>query len=419
MGNLGMEFDQQQLKSLYNLAIVLSSLPDVDSVMTMALEHCLSLTHSQFGFIGLVDDGGAVMDVVSTVGFHPGAAFHAKYHIIPLRPNIFSYVIVENEPIRSADTRIDSRRAGQPDGHPPVETFLGVPLRVNGKPIGMLGVANRPQPYTEAHEQLLMTYAAPIAICICNSQLVTQLEQTVAQRTYQLNEARQQLRHLLSETVNVEEKERKRIAQGLHDGINQLLVGGSLQIESARRRLAHGHLDTADQALLSVQTIISQVANEVRHIIYDLRPPTLDEFGLAAALDRQAAQFKRYTKIDCHVYTQGDLIRLPARREISIYRLVQEALQNAHIHANPTYVQIDLIFGDDTVAVSVYDDGDGFDLNAIQQERHGHFGLMGMQERADALDGVLSIDSNKGSGTRVMLVIPVGVYDGENQSVSG
>ncbi|MCB0028456.1 MAG: GAF domain-containing protein, partial [Anaerolineales bacterium] len=83
--------------------------------------------------------------------------------------------VIENRPVRSDDAMVDPLRVGQPAGHPPVRTFLGVPLRLRNKPIGMIGVANRPEPYSDAEEQLLMTYAAQVAIVIRNVQLFAEL----------------------------------------------------------------------------------------------------------------------------------------------------------------------------------------------------------------------------------------------------
>ncbi|MCB0165086.1 MAG: GAF domain-containing protein, partial [Anaerolineae bacterium] len=229
----------ERLQALYHLAVELSSLRSLDSVLNTALKQCLDLTGSQFGFIGLNTPNGKAMDVAAIEGFHPSAQFYERFHLIPLRPNIFARAVLENRPVRSEDAMSDHRKLGQPVGHPPVRTFLGVPLRLQDKPIGMIGVANRPQPYDNDHEQLLMTYAAQVAIVIHNVQLYEELttakanlEQKVVTRTLQLQKAKENLadkaallQRLLNETVDVQERERQRIAQDMHDSSSQLLVG--------------------------------------------------------------------------------------------------------------------------------------------------------------------------------------------------
>ena len=240
-----------QLRALYHLAVELSAQRSLQSVLETALQHCLALTESQFGFVGLTTANGKALDVVAVQGFHPGQDFYYHNHLIPLRPNIFARVVLDNRPIRSHDATADPLRVGQPQGHPPVGAFLGVPLRQENEPVGMIGVANRPGPYADEHEQLLMTYAAQVAIVIRNRQLLEALratnealEQQVAQRTRELQAARddlarkaEKLQQLLSGTVDVQEQERQRIAQDMHDSINQLIVGAMLELKSARRRI--------------------------------------------------------------------------------------------------------------------------------------------------------------------------------------
>jgi signal transduction histidine kinase len=389
--------------------------------LNTALQHCLDLTGSQFGFIGLNAAGGKAMDVVAIQGFHPSEAFFRHNHLIPLRPNVFARAVLENRPVRSADARTDPVRVGQPGGHPPVITFLGVPLRVRDTPMGMIGLANRPAPYDDEHEQLLMTYAAQVAIVIRNAQLYEQLttanealERKVADRTQELEEAKQalaqkasQLQQLLIETVNVQERERQRIAQDMHDGTNQLLIGAMLELKSARERLTTGHLTRAEESLQTVKDILRRVEAEIKRIVYDLRPPTLDALGLAPAIRRYAERFEQYAGLPCSVQVLGQPARLPASVEISVYRLMQEALQNVSAHAQAQRAEVIITFAPQILKLAILDDGHGFDLTAAQQNQRGNFGLLSMAERAESLGGELSIQTHPGEGTLVELVVPV------------
>jgi GAF domain-containing protein len=188
--------DEERLCALYHLSVELSALQPLDSVLDIALQHCLQLTGSEFGFIGLVSQTGKALDVAAVQGFHADDSFYERFHLIPLRPNIFARAVLENCPVRTANAFTDAYRVGQPHGHPPVKTFLGVPLRERDKPIGMIGVANRAEAYEDSDEHLLMTYAAQIAIVIDNAQLYEQLkaarddlEEKVRARTQELEAA--------------------------------------------------------------------------------------------------------------------------------------------------------------------------------------------------------------------------------------
>jgi signal transduction histidine kinase len=411
----------ERLQALYHLAVELSALHSLESVLDTALQHCLDLTGSQFGFIGLTAESSRALDVVAIQGFHPSASFYHHNHLIPLRPNIFARAILENRPVRSDDAGNDPRRVGQPEGHPPVGTFLGVPLRIHDAPIGMIGLANRLSPYDLDHEQLLLTYAAQVAIVIRNAQLYEQLtaanevlERTVTSRTQQLEEAKEalaqkavQLQQLLTETVDVQERERQRIAQDMHDGTNQLLIGAMLELKSAHKRLKSHDLAQAGTSLETVRHILHRVEAEIKRIIHDLRPPTLDALGLAPALTRYAERFKQYTTIPCVVQVLGQPSRLAANIEISVYRLMQEALQNITAHAQAQQATIIIVFSPRTLKLTVLDDGCGFDPTLVQQNNQSNFGLRSMRERAESMGGRLTIQSRKGEGTQVEVVVPI------------
>ncbi|MGQ0602950.1 MAG: GAF domain-containing sensor histidine kinase, partial [Anaerolineales bacterium] len=413
--------NRERLEALYALAVEISALRDLPAVLDTALSHCLELTESRFGFIGLNTTEGKLMDVVAIRGFHPSAEFYFEKHVIPLRPNVFARTVLENRPVRSEDAMEDPRRVGQPRGHPPVHTFLGVPLRMGAEPFGMIGVANRPSPYADDHEHLLVTYATQVAIAIRNAQLNEQLtaakselEDKVSERTRQLNEATEalaqkaeQLQRLLIETVTVQERERQRIALDLHDGLNQLLVGALLELQSGRERLRKSDLAAANDALQQVGDILHHVEREMREIIHDLRPPVLDALGLMPTLHRYADRFKTQSGLPCEVQAEGEPYRLAPDVEISLFRIMQEALQNVSAHAAARRVVVQVAFEPQILVLTVRDDGRGFDLAAVQSNgvsgNGSHFGLLGMRERAESLGGKLVLNTGPGRGTEVQV----------------
>lgn len=420
MQKLSIKDSNNWLQALYQMSTELTALQPLNSVLDMALEHCLVLTDSQFGFIGLTTDKGNAMDVVAVQGFHPDGAFYDNHHLIPLRPNIFARVVLENHPIRSDDVNTDPHRVGQPTGHPPVITFLGVPLRHRDKPIGMVGVANRPEAYSQEDEHLLMTYAAQIAIVISNAKLYDELttakatlKHKVEERTHELQIAQsalmqkaQKLQDLYTETITIQEHERQRIARDMHDGINQLLIGAMLELKSARARLSTQDVDIADSLLDNVQQVLRDVEAEIQRVIYDLRPPTLDELGFVPAIKSYIQDYRQYTNISCYLTIEGQVVRLPEKSEVSIYRMLQEALQNVYNHAQAGQVDIVIHFQPDELHLMIEDDGIGFDLDAVDAS-HRHFGLITMQERANGLNGTLTIHTAPDNGTRISLCVPI------------
>lgn len=413
---------RHQLRALYDLAVELSGLRDVASVLDGALRHCLALTGSQFGFIGLVNPDRTALEIAAIHGFHPSQEFFSRHRMIPLRPSVFATAVLDDRPVRSIDARLEPDRVGQPDGHPEVMTFLGVPLRLSGAPIGMIGVANRPSPYEQGHEDLITTYAGQIAIVIRNAQLNEELEQAnqhleqvVAERTAELHAAKDQLAEkaadleaVLSDTVAAQESERQRIARDLHDGVNQLLIGAMLELESSQQRLAVGNPDAARQAVASAQSIIKQVEGEIRRVVHDLHPPALDELGLPAALRRLGDEFGRLHGIHCTV-TAGGVpgVEVPNRAAIDLYRLAQEALHNVSEHADATRVDVELRVEEHRVVLSVRDDGRGFEPAEVTPTANGHLGLTSMRQRAEGLGGALVIAASRGEGTTVTASVPV------------
>jgi signal transduction histidine kinase len=416
----------ERLQALYQLALEIAELHDLQKVFDTSLKHCLELTDSQFGFIGLNTADSSALDVVAIQGFEATPYFYEHFHVIPLRPSVFSNAVLENRPTRSDDATVDPRRIGQPRGHPPVRAFLGVPLRSLGVPIGMIGVANRPGVYGDEHEHLLMTYASQVAIAIRNAKLYEELsaakqdlERQVAVRTDELRQTQKelakhanQLRLLLAETVTAQERERARIAHNMHDGANQLIFGALLEVKAAQQRLVQGNNTLVGSALRRVGAVLKEVDGEIKRVIFHLRPPTLDALGLPAALSRYAERYQVFANLPCAIQVIGEPRRLDPETEIGIYRVAQEALQNASVHAHASTTTITLTYTPEAFQLSVCDDGVGFEPEEVIGLREGGLGVLGMHERAQHLGGALTVSSKPGRGTRVMLDLPIASTSG-------
>ena len=166
-----MEF-YRHLESLHAIWVEVSRLHELPQVLDRALEYCLKVTGSEFGFVGLLNASKQMMDVAAIKGFEPAdPSFYERFRLIPVRPPLFREVAREGRICISNDVINDPRRVGQPSGHPPVRTYLGVPLRMGGEIIGMVGVANRKEGYSHDEGRLLSTFANQAAVAIDNARL--------------------------------------------------------------------------------------------------------------------------------------------------------------------------------------------------------------------------------------------------------
>src|ERR1700692_1545597 len=214
---------RQQLESLYSISLEISRLHEMPPVLDRALGYCLELTQSAFGFIGL-PSSDQQMDVAAIKGFEPSDPnFYDNFRLIPVRPSVFGVVITNQHSKLSNDVLHDPDRVGQPRGHPPVRTFMGVPLQVGERVIGMVGVANKLSGYTADEERLLTTFANQVACAIEDARLYEDQRRMIDEL--------EQLHRDLSqaERDQVLRQERERIAAELHDRIEQAIFTLGLQ----------------------------------------------------------------------------------------------------------------------------------------------------------------------------------------------
>ena len=172
---------RDQLESLYGISVQIASLRDLSEVYDLALTFCLALTQSEMGFVDLLNEDHIDMDIVAVKGFAPSdPKFYERFRRMPVRPSIFGVVVTEGRPNISNDVEHDPARVGQPPGHPPVRTFLGVPLRLGREVIGMIGVANKQKGYGPEDQRLLSTFANQVAVAIDNAGLYQHQQQMIA-----------------------------------------------------------------------------------------------------------------------------------------------------------------------------------------------------------------------------------------------
>jgi signal transduction histidine kinase len=200
--------------------------------------------------------------------------------------------------------------------------------------------------------------------------------------------------------------ERTRIAREIHDNLAQEMSGISVQLEVVSRTMppaaeaARTHLDRARQQ-------VRHGIAEARRYVWDLRSPALEKADLPTALSETARRLTNETAIEPQVEVNGTFRPLARLVEDNLLRIGQEAINNAVKHAHAQRIFVSLRFGARRVQLSIRDDGLGFDYQATGNGRGGHFGLVGMRERAEQIGGSLSIHSSEGSGTEVVADVPI------------
>lgn len=203
--------------------------------------------------------------------------------------------------------------------------------------------------------------------------------------------------------IQAQEEERRRISREIHDGPAQMLANILLRSELIEKAANKGDIEHAIEELKNIREMVRSTLYEVRHIIYDLRPMALDDLGLVPTIKRYIATTSEYHQIEIDFKPIGKITRLSQEYEIAFFRLLQESIQNAIKHAEASQIKVRLEIGEKTVTMVVQDDGKGFDPTLKYENS---FGLVGMRERVDMLNGEITIDSKIGKGTRIYIQVP-------------
>lgn len=200
--------------------------------------------------------------------------------------------------------------------------------------------------------------------------------------------------------------ERTRIAREIHDNLAQEMSGISVQLEVVARKMPAG-AEAATTHLDNARRQVRHGIAEARRYVWDLRSPALENNDLRTALSETARRLTSETTVQARVEVNGTFRPLPPLVEANLLRIGQEAMNNAVKHADAQQIFVNLIFDARRVQLSVRDDGRGFNNRWATNGKAGHFGLIGMRERAEQLGGTFSIHSTAGGGTEVVADVPV------------
>ncbi|MFI6454838.1 sensor histidine kinase [Streptosporangium amethystogenes] len=256
----------------------------------------------------------------------------------------------------------------------------GVPLVWHGEPVGLLLLGSPgPRRFAAAHNDRLIAVATPYVADVVHAVRMTA-----------------DLQHSRERILSAREEERRRLRRDLHDGLGHALTDMAMAINMARISLRTAP-DSADRLLTELRDGMDTVSEEIRELVYGLRPPTLDDLGLAGAVRALAQEGTPRVAVE----TEGNLSDLPAAAEVAAYRIAQEGLTNVRKHARASSATISLRRGESLV-VRVQDDGHG-----LPSGPRSGVGLLSMRERAAELGGTCVIGAAPGGGTVVEAVLPI------------
>ncbi|HVF09332.1 MAG TPA: PAS domain S-box protein [Abditibacteriaceae bacterium] len=353
------------------------------------------LASARYAALGVARLDGQGLSEFITVGLTPEQ--EAAIGPLPRGHGILGLLLQRSEPLRLDVLADNPHSAGFPPNHPPMDSFLGVPIRRGDSVIGSLYLTNKQGggAFTEADEVAVQALGAHAAVAIYNLQMLSRQHA------------------LLRGLMMAQEEERRAVAYDLHDGLTQYVMASHAHLESFRRAHAEGKEAKAAREVDQGLRYLKEAVVESRRLVNGLRALALDDLGLAGALEQLVNEEKTRAG-----WAEADLLhnisgqRFDKVLETGVYRVAQEALTNARKHAATTKVRVLLVMeskphiGASQLRLEVQDWGRGFEADH-QEIGPGHVGLHSMVERAQLLGGTFELQSTPGSGTRVHATFPV------------
>jgi signal transduction histidine kinase len=404
------EAQHLELLALSRVSAALSGLGNLDAILRVALDSVLDIMNGTIGGILLLDEQGRKL----SYRVHKGLSTrYVKEMRLNLGDGIAGRVAESGKSILLGDISADPRVAN-PDlvSTEGLKAFVSVPLRAKGKVLGVINVASQlPHHFTRNDMYLLHSIADQLGVAIEEAKLYERLKRTT-----------ERYRQLARQTLVAQERERKRIALELHDETSQTLSGLTLQLQALIDMAeAFGSQDTEFiSGLKKVQSLAIQVQIEIKRLIADLRPSSLDTLGLIPAIRQHAEASLRSLGIKVSVETRGVVRRLLSEVEAELFRFTQGAIGNIAQHSKANNATIILEYQDDELSLDIGDDGQGFEVSkitSIEESGRGR-GVFSMKERVVLLGGTCFIESQLGQGTTVRARVPIsaGNKDAEDKS---
>jgi signal transduction histidine kinase len=358
----------------------IAELAPLDDVLQVIVDRVRPLVGAQYAALGIVDSGGRIERFI-TSGMDD--ATRAGIGALPQGHGMLGLIIHENRSFRIPDINADPRRYGFPPNHPPMTSFLGVPIKLRGVSLGRLYLTNKldAAEFSDADQSLVETFALHAGIAMENARLHEQVQRFAI----------------------VEERER--ISKDLHDGIIQNLYAVGLSLEDVAEDMA----ETDEAASARVSRAIDSIhmsIQDIRNFIFGLRPELLESAslveGLAVLLDEQ----RHNSGIEMALEAPAEVIEPSATTASHLLAIASEALSNVVRHSRAGGAVVSVITDPDGVLreLRIEDDGRGFPT--APSSRIGHQGLANIRDRVERIGGSFQIESGSGSGARLIVRMP-------------
>ncbi|TFV58101.1 GAF domain-containing protein [Mycobacterium sp. PS03-16] len=382
----------RELALLRELIQAASSGPGVEPLAAAAARMITAATATDVCFVHVLDDSDRSLTLA---GATPPFDSEIGKIRLPLGQGISGWVASHREPVvishdKESDPRYMPFRSLRGKDF---TSMVSVPMETD--PGGLVGVLNvhtvQRREFTARDVELLLVIGRLIAGALHQARLHRQL--VARERAHE---------NFVEQVIEAQELERRRLAGDIHDGISQRLVTLSYRLDAAARAV-HDPAMVAEQ-LGKARELIDLTLGEARAAISGLRPPVLDDLGLAGGLASLARSIP-----DVHIDVDLAERRLPDHIELALYRIAQECLQNVVKHARARTARLTFTVSGEAARLEIVDDGVGFDTleHPLGGDDMGGYGLLSMAERAEIVGGRLEIRSRPGSGTAVTATIPL------------
>jgi signal transduction histidine kinase len=371
--------DATALAALDEAARAISIVLDIEEVLQLIVDRVRGLVDASYAALGIVGMEGRIERFI-TSGLEP----HERTAIgaLPSGRGLLGLIIRENRSYRIPSIADHPDSSGFPPNHPPMTSFLGVPVTAHGVSVGNLYLTDKrgAAEFSVADLRLVELFSRHAGIAIDNARL-----------------------HAQAGRLAVAE-ERDRIGRDLHDGIIQSLYAVGLSLEDLPEIMAEAPDEAAERIDSAIESI-NLAIRDIRNFIYGLRPEALDGTQVVAGLAALAEEVRHGGLVD--VIADLDPAADPgldAGAGSELLNLVREALSNAVRHGSAQQISITLVKGETDSTLTIADDGVGFDPS--RPAGAGHHGLANMRARADAVGGRFEIRTAPGEGTLVVVVLP-------------
>ncbi len=358
----------------------IAGLVSADEALQIIVDQVRPLVGAQYAALGIIDAEGHIERFI-TSGMD--AATRRRLGPLPEGHGLLGLIIRENRSFRIPDINTDGRRHGFPANHPAMTSFLGVPITVKGNSLGRLYLTNKigADEFSEEDQSLVETFALHAGIAIENARLHEQLQRLAVV------------------------DERERISKDLHDGIIQNMYAVGLSLEDVPELMDDDRADASARVERAIESIHLAI-QDIRNFIFGLRPELLEGASLIGGIAALVEEYRHNTMVDIELRVPESVAEPPADVTGQILAIVSESLSNVVRHSRASRAVVGLTAANEGhgYELRIEDNGVGFDPAGVG--RLGHQGLANTRARAAQIGGTVTIDSQPGAGSRVVVLVP-------------